>query len=422
MTKDPAPRIAGPGWGEAPPTAGLLPHWCDLIFPSRPDTLETAICRRFDLRDIEIVSTGTAGLLIAFLHLGEKHPGRDVVIVPAYTCPLVAIAAHAAGLRTLACDTAPTSLDLDLGHLARLVSPETLAVVPTHYGGWLADVEAVRRTCPGVAIVEDAAQAFGATWNGHNTGMAGDIGIFSFGAGKGFTIYEGGALVARERDTMEGLRATAARLTTPDKLGELGRALMLAGYHAAFNPVGLRLVYGAPKRRALARDDEIGATGDRFPLHVDVTRVGAFRRRAGRAALDRLDAHLMASRARFDAIADRLAQVPGLTVHRPPPHTQPSATSLFVTLAEHPERDLVIRALWRSRLGVSRMFSRALTDFPDMKPLLIPSATPNAKALSAGTITITTSTLLSDSAETVIVETLREFARASGWPTFPLSS
>ncbi len=415
MTKDAPPRIAAPGWGEAPPTAGLLPRWRDLFFPSRPDTLETAICKRYLFPDVEIVSTGTAGLLIAFLYLKRQHPGRNVIIVPAYTCPLVAIAAHAAGLRTLACDTAPASLDLDLGHLARLVSPETLAVVPTHYGGWLADVEAVRRTCPGVAIVEDAAQAFCATWNGNSVGMAGDIGIFSFGAGKGFTIYEGGALVARERETMEGLRATAAGLTSPDRLGEFGRALMLAGYHAAFNPVGLRPVYGAPKRRALARDDEIGATGDRFPLHVDVTRVGAYRKRVGRAALDRLDTHLAASRSRFDTIADRLMTIPGLTIHRPPPHARSSATSLLVTLAAHPERELLIRALWRSRLGVSRMFSRALADFPDMKPLLIPSDTPNARALAAGTITITTSSLLSDSAENVIVETLAGFARAAGW-------
>jgi perosamine synthetase len=415
VTRDPPPRITAPGWGEVPPTAGLLPRWRDLFFPWRSDSLESAICKRYCFSYIEIVSTGTAALLISFVYLREKHPGRNVVIVPAYTCPLVAIAAHAAGLRTLACDTAPASLDLDLGHLVRLVSPETLAVVPTHYGGYLTDVQAVRRTCPGVAIVEDAAQAFGATWHGDSVGMAGDIGVFSFGAGKGLTIYEGGAIVTRERETMEGLRRTAFELTLPDTLGEFGRALMLTGYHAVYDAMGLRLVYGASKRRALARDDEVGATGDLFPLNVDVTRIGAFRKRTGRAALDRLDAHLVASRNRFDAIADRLACIPGLTVLRPPPHARPSATSLFVALAEHPERDLLIRALWSSRLGVCKMFSRALADYPDMKPLLVPSDTPNARELAAGTITISTSSLLSPAAENVIVETLREFARTAGW-------
>ncbi len=411
MTRDPPPRIEAAGWGEPPPTAGLLPHWHDLFFPSRPDTLEAAICERFRFSDIEIVSTGTAGLLIAFRYLKEKHPDRDVVIVPAYTCPLVAIAAHAAGLRIVACDIAPAALDLDLHHLARLVSPETLAVVPTHYGGWLTDVEAVRRACPGVAIVEDAAQAFGATWNAAGVGSFGDIGVFSFGAGKGFTIYEGGALVARERDTMAGLRATAARLTRASPLGELGRTLMLAGYHAAYDPLGLRLVYGAAKRRALARDDEIEAAGDRFPLHVDIFRVGAFRKRIGRAALDRLDSHLTVSRSRLADLATRLERIPGLIVHRPRAIGQATATCLFVTIPPHPERDNLIRALWRSRLGVCKMFSRALTDYPDMMPLLIPSDTPDARAFAAGTITISTSSLLSAASENVIVETLAGFAR-----------
>lgn len=419
MRHDAPPRISAPGWGEVPPTAGLPPRWRDLFARSGRGTLESDICRRFGFTDIEIVASGTAALRIAFTTLAQRHPGRDVVIVPGYTCPLVVLAAAAAGLKAIACDTVPGGFDLDTAHLRRLIDQHTLAIVPTHFGGVLTDVEAIRRAAPGIAIVEDAAQAFGATWNGASVGLAGDIGVFSFGAGKGFTLYEGGALVGREPAMMAALRRTAAELTSPDPLGELGRAVMLAAYHAGYAPLGLRLVYGSPKRKALARDDEIEAAGDRFPPEVEITRVGAFRKRVGCNALGRLDTHLATSRARFDSIATRLAALPGLTVHHPPPNARPSATSLFVTLAEHPERDLLIRALWRSRLGVAKMFCRALPDYPDMQPLLIPSDTPNARALAAGTITISTSALSSRAAENLIVATLEEFGRSAGWPTAP---
>ena len=413
MKKDRPPRIEAPGWGEAPPTAGLLPQWPDLFGSRSVGSLENEICRRYGLADIEIVSTGTAGLRIAFTYLKLQHPDREVVIVPGYTCPLVVFAAAAAGLSVVACDTVAGGFDLDTAHLQRLVDQRTLAIVPTHFGGLLADVDAVRRAAPGIPIVEDAAQAFGATWNGRSVGLLGDIGVFSFGVSKGFTIYEGGALVSREAGTMEGLRKVAAQLTSSAPLGEFFRVMMLAGYHAVYSQMGVQFAYGSHKRRALARGDEIEAAGDRYPADVAVTRVGSLRKRIGNNALPRLDGHLAMSRARFDAIATRLERIPGLTVHRPPPQAKPSATSLFVTLAYHRERDLLIRALWHSRLGVARMFSRALPDFPDMKSLLIPSDTPNARQLAAGTIMISTSSLLSSATEDLIVATLEDFARSS---------
>lgn len=419
MQRDPPPRIAAPGFGEPPPTAGLLPLWRDLLRPVRGETLEAAICQRYGFADIEITSTGTAALAIAFAAVKAQRPGRTVVIVPGYTCPLVVHAAASVGLTAIACDTVSGGFDLDLAHLRQLIdapSPagsdtEPLAIVPTHYGGLLTDVETVRRTASGIPLVEDAAQAFGATANGRSVGLSGDIGVFSFGAGKGFTIYEGGALVARDTATMTALRNTAEHMTTSAPLGEIGRAIMLAGYHAAYNPVGLRWIFGRPKRKALARGDEIEAAGDRFDPLVPVTRVSAWRKRVGRAAFDRLDDHIAASRARFERIAARLGAIPGLRVHLSAPGQRPTCTSLFVTLPEHPDRDNLIHALWRARLGVTRMFSRALPDYPDLAPHLLPSETPNARKLAAGTIAVTTSALLSPAAEDAIVAALAEYSR-----------
>jgi dTDP-4-amino-4,6-dideoxygalactose transaminase len=381
-----------------------------LLALSREPTLEQAVCAQLGLPDIEIVGTGTAGLLIAFTYLKRRFPRRRTIIVPGYTCPLVVLAAAAAGLRTIACDTVAGGFDLDVGHLARLVNDETLAVVPTHYGGALTDIPRVRAIATAasreVAIIEDAAQAFGATWQGSSVGLAGDIGVFSFGVGKGFTIYEGGGLVASDIAVMVGLRQIAAELRSGSAMGEVWRALLLVGYHAVYNPVGIRGVFGAPKRFWLARGDDIRAAGDKFATSIGVNRVGEWRKRVGRAALERLPLHLEGSRARFAQLGGRTASIRGIKVHLPVPGSVPTATFVFVTLPASARSHATIERLWRSRFGVTKLFARAISDYPDIAPFLQPSETPNSRALAATTITLSTDDALSVAAETSIFSAL----------------
>jgi perosamine synthetase len=133
-----------------------------------------------------MVGTGTAAIRIALADLGRQAPRRRNVIIPAYTCPLIVSAVAAAGLRAVACDTVAGGIEVDPRHLARLVDATRLAVLPTHCGGVLTDVGRVRAVAaaiaPEVAILEDAARAFGATRHGRSVGRSGDIGMFSFGA------------------------------------------------------------------------------------------------------------------------------------------------------------------------------------------------------------------------------------------------
>ena len=400
--------VSGFALGEVAPTAGLKPRWRNLLAPGRGPSLEQAICDQIGLPDVEITSTGTAALLVAFTYLMRRSPDRRKIVVPAYTCPLVVIAAAAAGLEVIACDTVAGGFDLDVDHLARLVDDRTLAVVPTHYGGALTDVGKVRTALSlDIAVIEDAAQAFGATWHGASVGLAGDIGVFSFGAGKGFTIYEGGGLVARDAQIMTGLRRVAAELSSGSVLGEAGRAALLAGYHAFYNPLGLRIAFGAQKRYWLARGDEIRAAGDKFSMSINVNRVGNWRKRVGRAALARLPDHQERSRARFAQLARHLAAIPDIRVHIPVLGAVPTATFLFFTLFTTQRSNAIIQSLWRSRLGIAKMFSRAIGDYPDLIPLLHRSETPNARAIAATTLTLSTDSTLSPAAEAVILQTLQ---------------
>jgi dTDP-4-amino-4,6-dideoxygalactose transaminase len=162
-----------------------------------------------------------------------------------------------------------------------------------------------------------------------------------------------------------------------------------------------------PKRYWLARGDEIRAAGDKFLMSVGVNRVGDWRKRVGRAALTRLPDHLARSRARFDELARRFAMIPDIHVHVPASGALPTATFLFLTLPATTSSERIIQSLWRSRLGVAKMFSRAIGDYPDLKPLLDRSETPNARAIAATTITLSTDSSLSPADEAAILQALQ---------------
>ncbi|MBU6248880.1 MAG: DegT/DnrJ/EryC1/StrS family aminotransferase, partial [Xanthomonadaceae bacterium] len=341
---------------------------------------------------------GTAALLIALATLRERAPGRDVVVVPAFTCPLVAIAVHRLGLTLRLCDTRPDHWDMDRRALAELCDERTLAIIPTHLGGLVADLDAPLKVARehGAFVIEDAAQALGARDGGHSVGLRGDIGFFSLAAGKGLSIFEGGLLVTRDDDLRHALRTTAAR-DVPAKPGwELRRSLELLGLAALYHPLGLRLAYGMPLRRALREGDPVAAVGDDFPPDIPFHRVGRWRRGVGTRAATRLPAFLAANRQRALARLDRLRALPGVTVFGEAPHTTGSWPFLMLLMPDAQRARTALDALWTSGLGVSRLFVHALPDYAYLADRVPRTSTPNASDFAARSITLSNSHWLDD--------------------------
>ena len=245
--------------------------------------------------------SGTAAFVVALRTLARRNPGRSRVVVPAYTCPLVPLAVRLAGLRAVACDTLPGGFGIDPGALGRCCDETALAVVPAHLGGRASDISAVSAVAHdyGAVVIEDAAQALGASFGGRSVGLSGDIGFFSLAVGKGLTTYEGGVLFSRDPDLHAELQGTASRVLRPGLLWNARRVLELLGYAVAYNPALLPLAYGRPLRRGLDRGDEIAAVGDAFTLDgIPLHRMDPLRLRVAANALERLPAFLEAGRDR----------------------------------------------------------------------------------------------------------------------------
>ena len=274
---------------EIPPTAGLPPRLADLwpwpTAASPSGNLARRAAEFLDAQSVQVECSGTAALVIALTTL-RRLSGRRVVVVPAYTCPLVALAVAHCGLELRVCDLAPGSIDFDVARLAASCDHETLALVPTHLGGRVADVDtalAIARKV-GAFVIEDAAQALGARRNGRSVGFDGDIGFFSLAVGKGLTTYEGGLLVARDARIRRELERTSHDIVRRRLGWELRRSLQLIGYHAMYRPSLLRVAYGAPLRRALRRDDPVAAVGDDFSARIPLHTLGRWRQSVGACA------------------------------------------------------------------------------------------------------------------------------------------
>ena len=117
---------------EIPPTAGLPLTWRDL-FPAGA-SLEQGLADFIHVPAVQITCSGTAAQIITLTTLKKQNPRRKVIL-PAYTCPLVALAILHCGLQPVLCDLQPDHFDLDHDRLAALCDANTLAIIATHLAG-----------------------------------------------------------------------------------------------------------------------------------------------------------------------------------------------------------------------------------------------------------------------------------------------
>lgn len=154
------------------------------------------------------VANGTDALHLAMRALGIG-PG-DEVVVPANTFVATAEAVVLAGARPRFADVSPDTLLLTPETLAAAVTPATKAVAVVHLYGQMPDMDAlsVMAAQLGLLVIEDMAQAQGASWRGRRAGGFGDVGCSSFYPGKNLGAFgDAGAVVTDDDVVAQTLRA-----------------------------------------------------------------------------------------------------------------------------------------------------------------------------------------------------------------------
>jgi dTDP-4-amino-4,6-dideoxygalactose transaminase len=245
------------------------------------------------------VSSGTDALKLAFLALGVR-PG-DEVIVSANTFIATAEAASHIGAKPVFVDCLADTANMDPSKLADACTDRTRVIVPVHLYGQPADMDPILEFAAegGLAVVEDACQAHGATYRGRPAGSMGEAAAFSFYPGKNLGgLGDGGAVTtsdARIADEVALLRNhgqsdkyTHAVVGYCDRLHNVQAAFLsvklphLAEANAARRSAAAhydRLLAGAPGVEPVGRRDDVEHVYHLYVVEVD-------ERDAVRAALD----------------------------------------------------------------------------------------------------------------------------------------
>ncbi|MEU4265903.1 DegT/DnrJ/EryC1/StrS family aminotransferase [Streptomyces sp. NPDC025273] len=215
---------------------------------TKVDELERALAQRLDNHRILTVNSATSGLHLA-LHLvaTETDSARDgEVLATALTCTATNWPILANGMRIRWVDTDPATLNLDLDDLARKITPTTRAIVLVHWGGYPVDLDrlthildqAEHKNGTRPRVIEDCADAFGATYKNTPLGGHGNIAVYSFQAIKHLTTGDGGLIVLPDDDLLD--RARLLRWYGIDRNGGTSRYkndILEYGFKANMNDI-----------------------------------------------------------------------------------------------------------------------------------------------------------------------------------------
>jgi len=294
------------------------------------DVLQQRLAEYVGVDHVRCLSSCTAGLMLG-LRTAGIGPG-DEVLVPTLTFVSCANAIEQVGARPIFVDSDPETGLMDLEDAEARIGPATRGLMVVHLAGRPLDMDRVNelRDRHGLIVVEDAAHAIGAEWDGRRIGAWGNAASYSFHATKNMTTFEGGALVVRDEATAErveqlsrhGLSRSAWTRhgrAAPDRYDVLEPGFKLA-MHDISAAVGIHQL--AKLDEAIARRHELAAAYDALLEDLPLVRPAALPAGARHAH----HVYMVALRddspvSRDELIGGLLGRKIGSSVHFRPIHT-----------------------------------------------------------------------------------------------------
>jgi perosamine synthetase len=157
-------------------------------------------------KHVVAVNTGTAALHAAVMAVGAKQ--GDEVILPSFTFVATAEAVVLAGAKPVFVDIDPKTYNLSPKAAEKAITKKTKAIMPVDLYGFSADMKPLKEIASkhGLALIEDAAQAHGTSYEGKPAGAFADAACWSLYASKNMTTGEGGVVTTNNDQTAETLR------------------------------------------------------------------------------------------------------------------------------------------------------------------------------------------------------------------------
>ncbi len=372
----------------APIRAGDLVRWAALDLPGRnvARDLRERVCERFEVRHAFLFATGRAALTVllrAFRRLAGNE--RDEVILPSYTCYSVAASVVKAGLRPRLVDISPESLDYEPTVLSRTDFSGVLAVVATNLYGLPNDLEALTRLARdrGVFLIDDAAQAMGASLAGRWCGTWGDAGLYSFDKGKNVSAIDGGVVVTNSDAVASAVQEEIRGLTTAPLQASATGVIKALAYWLLLRPSA----YWIPNRAPGLGLGRTVFTTD-FPLEAPPRALSAL----ASTVLRRLEYVNLRRTQNATQLMAALRGVAGITLVTPAPTSDPVYLRLPIIVDDASARDVLMARLVNAGIGATASYPRALIDVPEIRHFLGSSSadTPGGRFVADRILTLPT--------------------------------
>jgi dTDP-4-amino-4,6-dideoxygalactose transaminase len=322
----------------------------------------------------------------------------------------VPLAAKRAGLKVVVCDTSTQAFNFNVPQLERICqgNKDILAVIAAHLGGIplnLQGIEQITRKF-GIFLIEDCAQSLGAIYKNKFTGTYGDFSFFSLCRGKGLTIYEGGVAVANNQEYIAPLENKIKELAGNNFFAEGLKMLEFFGYWVFYRPQLFWFVFKLPQGFWNWQGRKFRAAGEEFAENFPLQRVWGIRKALGHASFHRLEEEIAGQRQKAAFYIERLKGMKGLMPLQEGPEMRATYSYLALIFATAKMRRDTLLALEKKGLGGSLIYRAAITDYGYLEGLVSDEAPLAGRQLAERTLSLSTSTFLSEKEQILILDTI----------------
>lgn len=324
------------------------------------------------------VSTGKAGLYVILKTLAGLS-NRRKVIIPAYTCPVVAASIVKAELKVVLCDISPLSFDYDLEQLNRLIDEDTLAVIMVHLFGIPVESEKISKTAAkkGVYIIEDSAQFAKGTNNGYSS-LKGDIAFYSLGRGKNINTGGGGVIVTDNKEYADKARLILNNGHNQNRLSGFSSFLQLLAYKIFISPS----LYFIPQNLPF-----LGLGKTIYSTDFKISHLSSFQARLGISMLEKLNELNKSLREKALFYRNELMNIEGISTIDDRDENIYLRFPIFIK--DEIKREKIYREARRQGLGITKMYPEPLDRIGELKPHLSNvESYPNAERISKSILTL----------------------------------
>jgi dTDP-4-amino-4,6-dideoxygalactose transaminase len=365
------------------------------------DQFQTAIASYLGVSNAacKLASSGRTALYCLLLGLKLENPSRRQVIMPAYTCPAVARVAIDLDLQPIFVDISMETMGYMPDPLATAVGQETLAVILVHPFGISLPVDKIIAVAHavGAAVIEDAAQALGAKWDGKPVGTRGDFGLFSLGPGKPISTGGGGIAIANNVQDIPSFVEWWAELPEASNMASAAAWMRQAAFQLAFHPNGWWLATRVGLHRVGNHETSWG---------YSVQSLTPTQARMGLALLPRLDEINAQRRRKAFVLEEVISQSRSVQTVSISEAAEPFYLRFPLFAENEEQREMLYDQFWSAGIGAGRLYEKSL---PSLLSPDEPASFPGAEAVASRLLTLPTHHYVTDNDIQIMSEILLKF-------------